>query len=128
MGGLTIAIVENPKPSISRLEGDGLGSPPTGATALTYRRAAGNGGFTLTVRGAGFIEASRVRWNGKTMGAKLVSDTQMDVKIDDEEIEKVGAYAVTVVSPAPAAARRRRPGSMYLRTRGRRSADSTGRG
>jgi nitrogen regulatory protein PII len=97
---LTLTIVE-PQPAITRLEGSGFVPPPAGAPAGTLARPAANRGFTLTVRGRGFIEDSVVQWGERRLRPKLIDDATLEVRIDDDDAEQVGSYAVTVVNPKP---------------------------
>ena len=77
----------NPKPAITSL------SP---GTALT-----GSGGFTLTVNGTGFINASVVKWAGSARTTTFVSATEITAAINAADIAKAGTYKVTVTNPAP---------------------------
>jgi nitrogen regulatory protein PII len=98
---LTVTVVENPRPSVGSLAGDGLLASPASASPPAYRRLAGNGGFTLTARGAGFVETSTVRWNDKRLRARFISDTELQATVEDDDVARAGAYAVIVSNPKP---------------------------
>lgn len=77
----------NPAPTISTLS-------PTGAVA-------GGAAFTLTVNGAGFVNASTVQWNGAARTTTFVSATQLSAAITAADIASAGTGTVTVSSPTP---------------------------
>ena len=77
----------NPVPTISSL------SPAT-ATA-------GTAAFTLTVNGAGFENASLVKWNGSNRTTTFVSATQLRAAITAADIATAGTAQGTVFNPAP---------------------------
>ncbi len=80
--------------------------PPVPAvTGLSPDNAkAGEGDFTLTVDGSGFISGSVVRWNGFDRTTAYVSSTQLTASIPASDIGSAGAYHVTVFNPDPGGA------------------------
>jgi hypothetical protein len=79
--------VNNPLPVIANLS-------PASAVA-------GEGAFTLTVNGAGFINGSVVKWNGTNRVTSFVSTAQLTAQITAADIQAVGSATLTVVNPAP---------------------------
>ena len=77
----------NPKPTITSLA-------PSSALA-------GGAGFTLTVNGTGFINASVVNWAGSPRATTFVSATEITATINAADIAKAGTFKVTVTNPAP---------------------------
>src|SRR6266576_3466635 len=77
----------NPPPSLFNLD------PP--------QVMVGSAEFTLTVRGADFVSASRVRWNGQDRATTYVSDTLLTVHIAAEDVDSTGPVAVTVYTGPP---------------------------
>jgi FG-GAP-like repeat/Cep192 domain 4/Abnormal spindle-like microcephaly-assoc'd, ASPM-SPD-2-Hydin len=61
----------------------------------------GSQSFTLTVRGAGFVNGSTVAWNGSPRSTTFVSSSRLAATINASDIAKPGTAAVTVVNPAP---------------------------
>jgi hypothetical protein len=78
---------QNPVPSIDELN-------PAGAQA-------GGLGFTLTIKGANFINGSQVRWNGAARQTTFVSATTLQIQVAAEDVAQPGDAAVTVVNAAP---------------------------
>jgi 6-phosphogluconolactonase (cycloisomerase 2 family) len=78
---------QNPVPSIDELN-------PAGAPA-------GGPGFTLTIKGANFINGSQVRWNGANRQTTFVSATTLQIQVAAEDVAQPGDAAVTVFNPAP---------------------------
>jgi 6-phosphogluconolactonase (cycloisomerase 2 family) len=78
---------QNPVPSIDELN-------PAGAQA-------GGPGFTLTIKGANFINGSQVRWNGADRQTTFVSATTLQIQVAEDDIGQPGDAAVTVFNPAP---------------------------
>ncbi|OFW25350.1 MAG: hypothetical protein A3H97_06430, partial [Acidobacteria bacterium RIFCSPLOWO2_02_FULL_65_29] len=62
---------------------------------------AGSTGFTMTVNGTGFVQASMVRWNGAARPTTYVSATQIRAAIGAADVATVGVAAVSVFSPEP---------------------------
>jgi hypothetical protein len=77
----------NPLPSVSSIA-------PTGAQA-------GGSGFTLTIRGSGFITTSAVRWKGQSRTSTFVSPGELTVAIPASDIVNPGLGIITVTNPAP---------------------------
>jgi IPT/TIG domain-containing protein len=57
-------------------------------------------GAMLTVSGSHFVSASEVVVNGTTLGATVVSDTQLKVKVSTDVISGPGAVPVKVLTPS----------------------------
>lgn len=105
--GSASVIVSNPAP------GGGLSNgltfeitPPSNpvpiVTSLSPASvAAGDGPFTLTVDGSGFVPGSVVRWNGAARSTTFVSATRLTAAIAAADIASPGDASVTVSSPAP---------------------------
>src|SRR3982751_3906225 len=77
----------NPAPTISAL------SPAT--------IDVGNPDLTLTVRGAGYVAGSVVRWNGKDLATSFASATSLTAKIAAADLAIAGSAQVSVSTPAP---------------------------
>jgi uncharacterized protein (TIGR03437 family) len=89
-GGASSAAVftiNNPAPTITNI------APTSGAT--------GAGALSLTVNGAGFVGASRVRWNGAERATTLVNGTQLTAQIPASDLASGGVASVTVFNPSP---------------------------
>lgn len=89
-GGTSNALpftINNPAPTITSLN-------PTSVQA-------GNGAFTLTVNGTGFVNGSLVRWNGSTRTTSFVSATQLTAQITVADIASAGTAQITVVNGTP---------------------------
>jgi hypothetical protein len=70
--------------------------------ALTPAGArAGGPGFTLTIKGANFINGSQVRWNGANRQTTFVSATTLQIQVAKDDVAQPGDVAVTVFNPAP---------------------------
>ncbi len=57
-------------------------------------------GSMLTVSGSHFVSSSEVVVNGTTLGATVVSDTQLKVKLSADVISGPGSVPVKVLTPA----------------------------
>ncbi len=77
----------NPPPSLFNLD------PP--------QVVVGSADFTLTVRGADFVSASRVRWNGQDRATTYVSDTLLTARVTAGDVDSTGPAAVTVYTGSP---------------------------
>ncbi|HKZ76815.1 MAG TPA: IPT/TIG domain-containing protein, partial [Pyrinomonadaceae bacterium] len=66
---------------------------PTTATA-------GDGGFTLTVNGIGFVSGAAVTFNGISRAATFINSAQLTTQIQASDIQTYGNYPVTVVNPS----------------------------
>jgi hypothetical protein len=78
---------QNPVPSIDELN-------PAGAQA-------GDPSFTLTIKGANFINGSVVRWNGADRQTTFVSATTLQIQVAAADVAQPGDAAVTVFNPGP---------------------------
>ncbi len=79
--------INNPAPAITGLN-------PSSAPAAS-------GTFTLTVNGTGFVNGSKVRWNGNDRTTFFSSATQLTATIDAADVANAGTAAVTVFNLAP---------------------------
>jgi trimeric autotransporter adhesin len=61
----------------------------------------GGRNFILTVRGSNFVPGSTVTWNGKSVFASYVSDTQLHVYVPEADISSSGPADVLVKNPEP---------------------------
>jgi uncharacterized protein (TIGR03437 family) len=87
-GAQTFTVTQpNPVPAISSLS-------PNSATE-------GGPGFTLTVNGTGFVNGSKVRWDGSERQTTFVSATQLTAQILAADIVGTGQASVTVFNPTP---------------------------
>lgn len=73
---------------------------PTISTLNPASANAGGANFTLTVNGTGFVNASKVQWNGSDRTTTFVSATQLTVAIPAADIAAPGTASVTVLNPA----------------------------
>lgn len=86
-GGTTDPDEPNPPPSLYSIEPQSV--------------MAGSAAFTLTVRGADFVTASRVRWDGADRPTTFRSDTVLTASIAAADVAVVGSAAVSVYTGAP---------------------------
>jgi len=89
-GGLSPAqafVVSNSGPVINSLTPNSL--------------AAGSAGFTLSVKGSGFVSASKVRWNGADIATKFVSSTELTGTVVASALSQPGTASVTVYTAGP---------------------------
>lgn len=88
-GGLTFTVntSSNPVPLISSLS-------PGSATA-------GAAGFTLTIDGSNFINASSASFNGQAVATTYVSSIRLTASVPASAIATAGSFPVTVTNPAP---------------------------
>lgn len=84
LAGLT---ADNPVPSISSVS-------PTVAPA-------GSASLRVVITGAGFVESSKVRWNGERRETTYHSSTSVSAIITQADLALVGIGRVTVRNPAP---------------------------
>lgn len=96
---LLVFTVENPLPTLGPL------SPSS--------RVAGGAGFTLTLRGSGFVPRRRqsreggpggpsvVRWNGADRPTRYVSGSELTAAIPASDMTAAGTAQVTVFNPLP---------------------------
>jgi hypothetical protein len=62
---------------------------------------AGSSAFTLTVSGSHFDASSVIRWNGKDLPTKFISDKLLTAEVGQDLIADIGSVYVTVYYPAP---------------------------
>ena len=89
-GGLSPAqafVVSNSGPVISSLTPSSIG--------------AGSAGFTLSVKGSGFVSTSKVRWNGADIATKFASTTELTGTVVAAAISQPGTATVTVYTAGP---------------------------
>jgi hypothetical protein len=60
-----------------------------------------SGGFSLTVRGSGFTEASKVRWNGTDRITTFVSSSELTGTVLDADVATPGYVEISVYTPPP---------------------------
>ncbi|MCK9517623.1 MAG: IPT/TIG domain-containing protein [Dehalococcoidia bacterium] len=86
-GTLTITTEMNPVPVITSL------TPPS--------IQAGAPGFTLTVKGTGFVPGSKVTWKGAVHATTYISATELRINLNESDIQTAGTISVGVVNPEP---------------------------
>lgn len=89
-GGVSNAltfVITNPAPRLDLL--------------LPASAVAGGGGIALTVKGGGFLPASRIRWNGTDRATTFVSAGELTAQISAGDLAAAGIASVTVFSPGP---------------------------
>ena len=84
---ITVSVAAAPAPVVSSMS-------PAAA-------AAGSAGFTLTVNGSSFTNASVVRWNGSSRATTFLGTTQLQASITGADVATAGTAQVTVFTPAP---------------------------
>lgn len=62
---------------------------------------AGAAALTLTVTGSGFVEESRVEWNGSDRATSFVSSSRLTAAIPAGDLAATGTATVRVSTPAP---------------------------
>ncbi|MGA8765187.1 MAG: FG-GAP-like repeat-containing protein [Candidatus Sulfotelmatobacter sp.] len=55
--------------------------------------------FVLTINGTGFVSGAAVKWNGKTLATKFVSQTQLTATVPAADIAEAGTALVAVSNP-----------------------------
>ncbi|MBI1765701.1 MAG: hypothetical protein HYR56_30220, partial [Acidobacteria bacterium] len=78
-----------------------LNPTPVITTITPNPVAAGGAAFTLAVNGTGFLNTSRIRWNGTERETVLAGPTQLTAQITAAEIANPGTARITVVNPTP---------------------------
>jgi hypothetical protein len=63
--------------------------------------AAGSVGFTLRIRGSGFINNSLVRWDGVNLTTTYVSADELTAAVPASKVAAVGSANITVFNPPP---------------------------
>lgn len=79
--------INNPAPAITSLSPD---SKPALAAA-----------FTLTVTGTGFVQGSKVKWNGSERPTTFVSTTTLEAAISSDDVRVAGTAKITVANGTP---------------------------
>ncbi len=80
--------IRNPQPAISSLD-------PPGVAAETAS-------LNLTVRGSGFVNGSKVIWNGTVLTSTYINATTLQVTVDADLLKYGGQAGVAVRNPDPA--------------------------
>jgi 6-phosphogluconolactonase (cycloisomerase 2 family) len=78
---------QNPVPAIASLEPQSIG--------------AGSSGFTLAVRGSGFMNSSTVQWNGVNRSTTYVNSGELRIDLTATDLLNAGTAVLTVVNPGP---------------------------
>ena len=99
----TFTVTDNSSPRQTAQATLGLTITELSITTLTPSTAtAGGSAFTLTVDGAGFVNASIVQWNGTALTTTYVSATQLTATVPPSLIASVGTSSITVINPSGA--------------------------
>ena len=83
---ITVSVI-NPAPALTQL--------------LPASAAVGASGFTLGIRGSGFIPDSQVYWDGAAITTTLVNATSLQAEISASRLAAAGVYSITVQNPLP---------------------------
>jgi hypothetical protein len=67
--------------------------------------APGGAGFTLAVRGTGFVSGAVVNWNDSSLATTFVSHSQLTASVPASDIAAASTASVTVVNPSPGGGR-----------------------
>lgn len=97
--------VTNPSPGggTSNSVAFNVNNPVPVLTSLLPNSAiVGGAGFTLTVNGGNFLNASVVQWNGSARATTFINPGQLTAAITAADIQTLSAaVSITVVNPAP---------------------------
>ena len=63
--------------------------------------APGGAGFTLAVRGTGFVSGAVVNWNHSSLATTFVSDSRLTASVPASDIAAANTASVTVLNPSP---------------------------
>lgn len=74
---------------------------PSLETLIPAGVVAGDSGFQMTLKGAGFMNSSKVYWNGAERSTIFISSTTLQLQISATDISQPGAAALTVLTPGP---------------------------
>lgn len=74
---------------------------PTISSLSPAKVPAGSAGFTLTIKGKGFVRNSTVLWKGANRTTKYVSPTKLTIKVPAKDLKKKGKFSVQVRNPEP---------------------------
>jgi hypothetical protein len=98
---------------ISVVGKDGKSAPPLGFFVSEVRPApvvralspavftAGSGQRTLLVSGSGFVNGSRIRWNGEERPTTLVDPNTLSITLSAADLQNAGVARISVVTPGP---------------------------
>lgn len=82
--------VENPVPTLTRVENPDPPSVPMGSPAMT-----------IQLEGAGFVPGAKVRWAGADLPTTVVDATHVSAEVDAPRLIASGIFELDVVNPAP---------------------------
>ncbi len=79
----------------------GQSNPQPALSSLAPNEVGVGAGFTLTVNGSGFVNASVIRWNGIDRLTTYLNGNQLRAEIPASDVQSVGTAEVTVFNPMP---------------------------
>ena len=101
-GGLTITATTSGGPSaLADFDILPLTAPPQITSISPSSVTAGASVFVLTVNGSGFQPGAKVNWGATSLTPASVTANQITVSIAATRVATAGAFAITVVNPAP---------------------------
>jgi phage tail sheath protein FI len=101
-GGLTITATTSGGPSaLADFDILAVTTPPQIASISPSSVTAAAPSFLLTVNGSGFQPGAKVNWAGAPLATTVVSASQVTATIAATRVATAGAFAITVVNPAP---------------------------
>lgn len=68
---------------------------------LPQNAVPGGAGFTVTVKGAGFVNGAVLNWNGSARPTSFVSSTKLTASVTAADVANAGTATVTVTNPVP---------------------------
>jgi hypothetical protein len=86
---------ELPSGGLRQSESTKTNSPPRGEHSTTYNS------YLLTLHGSGFVEGSRVRWNGSFVDTRFAGPSELAAIIQSKDYETIRNSVVVVVNPPP---------------------------
>ena len=109
MGSFTATVNANLTNSISPIPATLTGTGVSGGAPIPFLNqplspmslSPGGSGSTLTVKGAGFVASSSVRWNGSSRTTTFVSSTQVQAALTSADLASAGTTQVVVTNPSP---------------------------
>jgi len=75
--------------------------PPAIESILPVMISQGSPAANLTLKGFNFVRKSRVLVDGESVPYRVISPTELQVKLDENLLKKAGRFDVQVVSPEP---------------------------
>jgi len=94
-GSVTITVTENGVSSAGAAFTINAGPAITSLSPSST--TAGQGGFTLTVNGTGFVSGAVVQWNSTALATTFVSATQLTAPVAASLVATAGSVAITVI-------------------------------